>query len=246
MQQVARLPDTEPTSAILFNDILEESITLVVKKEILGKGAMKTAQECAISKDTFADEAELRALPFDHVYKLGFIPAHLPKIVRPPNAFHNGDMVRECFAVRWAISLLEMARRWIQSIKVAWPEPFPNVQYVATRLCLVGFAEARHACLVEERIQAPWEKFINNGSAMPQVLTKNLPEGDALVEFLCFIQHVQLWKTKGLAYVSDFQGGRSPDSNGYTLLSDPQVMSSPYVVVVVVIPCSEYDSYISY
>jgi len=37
---------------------------------------------------------------------------------------------------------------------------------------------------------------------------------------ICFIQHVQYWKTKGMVYVSDFQGARN-------LLTDPQIMSSP-------------------
>ncbi|KAJ7671991.1 hypothetical protein B0H17DRAFT_1141282 [Mycena rosella] len=77
--------------------------------------------------------------------------------------------------------------------------------------------------LVEELIneeQDGFHKFINNGSAVPVILSatdKSLP---ALGEFLPFTQHVQYYKTGGLVYISDLQG--SPNA-----LTDPQIMTTP-------------------
>lgn len=51
-------------------------------------------------------------------------------------------------------------------------------------------------------------KFIHNGNCVPLV-KPGKPEYD-VTQFLAFIQHVQYVKTKGLAYVSDYQGQYIP------------------------------------
>ncbi|KAG6825194.1 hypothetical protein H0H92_004416 [Tricholoma furcatifolium] len=82
-------------------------------------------------------------------------------------------------------------------------------------------AESKRAYLLEEYIDEDqgFIKYISNGSAIP-CIDANHPLY-LLAEFLSFIQHVQYSKTGGTVYVSDFQGGKQ-------LLTDPQIMTSPY------------------
>ena len=66
------------------------------------------------------------------------------------------------------------------------------------------------AFLLEEHIDSTaangswFVKYVNNSSAKPCVFSNK--EKAYQAEFLSFAQHVQFWKTNGLAFVSDFQG----------------------------------------
>ncbi|GLB40066.1 putative alpha-kinase family protein [Lyophyllum shimeji] len=77
------------------------------------------------------------------------------------------------------------------------------------------------AFLLEEVIdtstEGPFRKYLNNTSPVPLAMETKADEERA--KFLAFTQHVQYWKTKKQAFVSDYQGGRS-------LLTDPQISSS--------------------
>ncbi|KAK7034458.1 hypothetical protein R3P38DRAFT_2698872, partial [Favolaschia claudopus] len=66
------------------------------------------------------------------------------------------------------------------------------------------------------RVHTPSTQF---GRHTPISRMKN-PEDRHRAEFLAFCQHYQLIKTHGTLFVSDYQGGES-------LLTDPQIMSSP-------------------
>ena len=62
--------------------------------------------------------------------------------------------------------------------------------------------------LVEEVIaedqQGSFRKYLNNVSPVPQVMSRKEDEDRA--SFLAFTQHVQYWRTKKQAFVSDYQG----------------------------------------
>lgn len=102
------------------------------------------------------------------------------------------------------------------------PAPFkiPQMRFVESALAI---ADTTHnTFLLEEVINdttdGHFTKYIGNGSVKPY----NHLSGDDVDRglFLSFCQHLQFLKTKGLAFVGDFQGGRE-------LLTDPQVITSP-------------------
>ncbi|KAJ7617635.1 hypothetical protein DFH06DRAFT_1012350, partial [Mycena polygramma] len=75
--------------------------------------------------------------------------------------------------------------------------------------------------LVEEFIDTDTQefvKYIHNGDAVP-LLSHEDPYYD-IADFLCFTQHVQYFKSGGAVFLSDYQGSQ-------TLLTDPQIMTSP-------------------
>ncbi|KAM6490784.1 hypothetical protein JOM56_013747 [Amanita muscaria] len=82
----------------------------------------------------------------------------------------------------------------------------------------------KNVFLIEEVIhgdeEGPFRKYLNNVSPVP--LPMSCKEDDERATFLSFSQHVQYWKMKKQAFVSDYQGGNS-------LLTDPQISSSPFL-----------------
>ncbi|KAI6146731.1 hypothetical protein BKA82DRAFT_3980550 [Pisolithus tinctorius] len=62
------------------------------------------------------------------------------------------------------------------------------------------------AYLLEEKIECDGDftKFIHNCDCVP--LLNPDEEGYDIAEFLCFTQHVQYIKTKGLVYIANYQG----------------------------------------
>ena len=95
--------------------------------------------------------------------------------------------------------------------------------------------------MAEELIPGPFVKYTNNTS--PEPLPNLSPDEEYRAEFLCFAQHVQWEKTGQLAFISDFQGMIyllftrchsmvSYSIGGAELLTDPQVITSPYVILI--------------
>ena len=66
----------------------------------------------------------------------------------------------------------------------------------------------KNVFLIEEVIrgdeQGPFRKYLNNVSPVP--LPISCGDDDERAKFLSFSQHVQYWKTKKQAFVSDYQG----------------------------------------
>ncbi|KAF9068614.1 hypothetical protein BDP27DRAFT_1166370, partial [Rhodocollybia butyracea] len=54
--------------------------------------------------------------------------------------------------------------------------------------------------IVEDRIEGTWQKYILNSCAVPLMAANE--QGYECVQFMCFLQHLQFDKTKGLAYIS--------------------------------------------
>ena len=58
--------------------------------------------------------------------------------------------------------------------------------------------------VINEDVEGPFIRYIGNGSVKPFPFLES--DGRCQGEFLSFCQHVQFLKTKGLAFVGDFQG----------------------------------------
>ncbi|KAJ7645771.1 hypothetical protein B0H17DRAFT_1148314 [Mycena rosella] len=127
----------------------------------------------------------------------------------------------------WGHVLLSMTytfmRRFIRNNNNIDP-PFDIPQMRFVRAALASSQEAgerRELFLVEERItesEGKFRKFINNRAAIPTAFKTKADMERA--EFLAFTQHIQYWSTFKMVFVSDYQGGN-------TLLTDPQILSSP-------------------
>ncbi|KAI5992424.1 hypothetical protein EDD15DRAFT_2168292, partial [Pisolithus albus] len=142
----------------------------------------------------------------------------------------------------WASALLQMTYEYIDySIRQshdlsipAWIANIPCLRFVAAGLALaysptfkglstISTESVTSAYLLEEKIKCEdgkFTKFIHNTRCSS--LLKPNDDGFTIAEFLIFTQHVQYMKTDGLAYISDYQGGR-------TLLTDPQILTHPSI-----------------
>jgi hypothetical protein len=149
---------------------------------------------------------------------------------------------------RWANALMGIVYQFADS----YPDPpsleIPRMSYVATALA-IGTENTQQTILIEDLIdevqEGPFVKYINNNSAKPLVFPGD-DERTNVAEFLAFCQHIQYEKTGKLAYVSDFQGTfidslraeqqhtKCYCSGGRTLLTDPQIITAPYVRFVVI------------
>ena len=93
---------------------------------------------------------------------------------------------------------------------------------------------------INEAVHGTFVKYIGNGSVKPFEFL----DGPAAywAEFLAFSQHVQYLKTKGLAFIGDFQSMSNMRnypyvqlvltfsiSGGTCLLTDPQIITASYV-----------------
>ena len=61
--------------------------------------------------------------------------------------------------------------------------------------------------VIDEDMEGPFRKYLNNVS--PEPLVMETKEDEMRAKFLAFSQHVQYWKTKKQVFVSDYQGKQS-------------------------------------
>ncbi|KAI9058420.1 hypothetical protein FKP32DRAFT_1680825 [Trametes sanguinea] len=130
----------------------------------------------------------------------------------------------------WAQTLLRTAYEYIEEVTSGpgWEGPSPEVpqlRFVQAALAITDSVpkDKATAYLIEEVIDVPtsgkkWHKYINNDSA--KTLPQYNKEANLRAQFLAFTQHVQLWRTRGMAFVTDYQGWGS-------LLTDPQIVTNP-------------------
>ncbi|KAI0640540.1 hypothetical protein C8Q79DRAFT_443227 [Trametes meyenii] len=137
-------------------------------------------------------------------------------------------LMTEVQCLVWARALLKLAYDFVEeqvAIFGSAPIAVPQMRFVQAALAITDGTDSTHptAYLIEENIPMPssgmkWRKYINNDSPKPipqYEITEN-----KRAQFLAFTQHVQMWKTHGLAIVTDYQGCGS-------LLSDPQINTNP-------------------
>lgn len=115
----------------------------------------------------------------------------------------------EINCLRWASALMEMVYSFVDKYIEAHGVPtftIPRMRFVKSALAI---SDATHETymieeVIDEASDGMFVKYIGNGSVKPF----DYLNGTALhrAEFLAFSQHVQYLKTKGLAFIGDFQG----------------------------------------
>jgi len=139
----------------------------------------------------------------------------------------------ECNCVRWASILMDLTYQFIaREVKTRGepPYPIPMLRFTRVMIAIVRDHSASKAFLVEEWIKTDggdhqFIKYLNNRLGVPRHTSNLVPKAEKLIEFLIFAQHVQWMKTRYLAFTADYQGAGD-------LLTDPQIMSNPYVSLV--------------
>ena len=124
-------------------------------------------------------------------------------------------LTMEITCLVWARALLDLVYNFVYKRLKDWdaepPFSIPVMRFVNAALAIEQNGEGQVYLLeevVEEASEGKFRKFMNNNSAMPPLFKD---QGDKhRAEFLAFTQHVQYWKTKKNAFVSDYQGERFP------------------------------------
>jgi hypothetical protein len=137
------------------------------------------------------------------------------------NIPHDGvtqirNLSMEISCLVWARVLLDLVYKFIEKgIALHGEPPFhiPQMRFVDAALAVEhNMAESTEGrvFLLEEVIgedEGRFRKYVNNVSAVPVRFGNGEDEERAL--FLAFAQHVQYFKTKKLAFVSDYQGEKN-------------------------------------
>jgi hypothetical protein len=115
----------------------------------------------------------------------------------------------EINCLRWASALMGMVYGFIDKyIEVHGTPTFtiPRMRFVKSALAISNATRETYMIeeVIDEAVDGMFVKYIGNGSVKPF----DYLDGTALycAEFLAFSQHVQYLKTKGLAFIGDFQG----------------------------------------
>ncbi|KAJ6504738.1 hypothetical protein C8R47DRAFT_1316176 [Mycena vitilis] len=125
----------------------------------------------------------------------------------------------------WGTAMMNLVYHYIAGRESRIGKPafeVPKMRFVHAGLAIGQTNDNRDSFIVEEWIdpetEGPFVKYIHNRSARP----RSFPDAEHSwrAKFLSFAQHVQFLKTDKMAYISDFQGG-------YSLLTDPQIISDP-------------------
>ncbi|KAF5377194.1 hypothetical protein D9615_006459 [Tricholomella constricta] len=152
------------------------------------------------------------------------------------NIPHDGrtqarNLTMEIACLVWARVLLDLVYVFIEKCVSTKGQPqfdIPQLRFVEAALAVEDADSSRESrvFLVEEVIggasEGSFRKYMNNVSPVPLPLSDEADKERAL--FLAFSQHVQYFKTKKMAFISDYQGGR--------LLSDPQIVTNSALGVI--------------
>lgn len=127
------------------------------------------------------------------------------------------DLSMEITCLVWARMLLDIVYQFIkEKIAARGPPPFeiPTMRFVDAALAIEegdGKSDP-HVFLLEEvienKLEGKFRKYLNNVSLKPPLFPDEADNVRA--KFLAFTQHVQYFKTKKLAIVSDYQGKLHP------------------------------------
>lgn len=147
------------------------------------------------------------------------------KITRYSYEDERRKVEAEANLLYWASSLMSLANSWIKS-QIAQrtingdlcPLTIPDLRFVHGGVASVQgayhtepgklFYQPNATYLIEELIPSAlgeFTKYVHNVDATPQFPSFGGPAYET-AEFLCFVQHLQYWKTDAMVYISDFQG----------------------------------------
>ncbi|KIM36153.1 hypothetical protein M413DRAFT_449355 [Hebeloma cylindrosporum] len=158
-------------------------------------------------------------------------------------------LTMELNCIGWASALMTCVYDFMKESETGTGSPtfdVPHMQYVQCGLAISkpdGHHAGHTAYLLEEYIDTDntsgknwFVKYLNNSSARPRQFDD--PRQTLRAEFLSFAQHVQFWKTEGLAFVSDFQGGPN-------LLTDPQIITHPKLGLIFSEGNTNFDTFLT-
>lgn len=228
-------PDGLPDKPFQLNDpgIKLHHGTLIVdfSPELTQKGSFKTAHPGKVT----LDGSELPPFTNGSVcVKQVYRKRENSNVIARVKGRHELDAFSdECNCLRWASILLDLTYQFVaresKTRGALHPIPdIPTLRFTRTMIAIVQDLNIEKAFLVEEWInvnddEQPFVKYINN--RFPQSSLSHLapPKAHKIADFLIFAQHVQWEKSQFLVFTSDYQGAGE-------LLTDPQIMSDPYVV----------------
>ncbi|KAG1876491.1 hypothetical protein DFJ58DRAFT_865615 [Suillus subalutaceus] len=159
------------------------------------------------------------------------------KITRYSSADELKNVLKESNVMYWAKSLLDYTYDYIDHhiSTSSTPPPFeiPRVRFIDAGVAL-GYGQRTATASAGSRPGAK-QADTTGGTVsaiylleerISLVITRSLPNeyGYDLAVFLAFMQHIQYVQTEGLAFISDYQGS-------LTLLTDPQILTHPCVVL---------------
>ena len=186
----------------------------------MGKGKFKTGHTGRVTLDGMQELQPFtgRLVCVKQIYREQSNGA----ISRVKGCYKLSAFFTECNCIQWASILLDLVYQFItHEIKWRGTPPFsiPELQYTRAMVAIVQGLSDEKAFLVEELIESPFLKYINNCYPTSLLPSSASDQDHLIAEFLIFSQHVQ-WKKTSAAFVSDYQGG------GH-LLSDPQITMKP-------------------
>ena len=228
-------------------------------------GLGRKPNEPVVAKRFYYDE-----VPKNSTVTTGVVPK-AAKIKRYSFEDERRKVEAEANLLYWADSLMLLAYSWIEA-QIAQrtnngdpcPLTIPQLPFVHGGVASVQgglgfntpeftgrklFYQPNATYLIEELIPSAlgdFVKYVHNVDPTPQLPSFAGPAYE-IAEFLCFVQHVQYWKTDAMVYISDFQGTQHILLSGLAwrlnttltgaghLLTDPQVMTNPYVLRLQVI-----------
>ena len=122
-------------------------------------------------------------------------------------------LTAELNCLRWASALMGLVYNFIDdqsmtTLSESQSFPIPKINFVKSALAISDHEVFLLEEVINEDVEGPFIKYIGNGSVKPYDFLKS--EEHRRGEFLSFCQHVQFLKTKGLAFVGDFQGKHEP------------------------------------
>lgn len=115
----------------------------------------------------------------------------------------------EINCLRWAAALMGIVYDFVKKYTEIHGEPsfsIPEMRFVKSALAVVDPTHETYMIeeVIDEAADGAFMKYIGNGSVQPLDFLSGTAAYRA--EFLSFSQHVQYMKTKGLAFIGDFQG----------------------------------------
>ncbi|KIK37537.1 hypothetical protein CY34DRAFT_15633 [Suillus luteus UH-Slu-Lm8-n1] len=244
------LEDPQLHAAFRTDTELSHSGRLTVQtstNDMLGVGGFKTAHPGFLTLLS-APEIPLGSCPRQKVaVKRPFYKKYPPGTSKNPINFSIRrytisdklpKLFREANVLYWARALLTFAYEYIDHCVAnsSEPPPFhiPRLRFVEAGLALShdhaqpgnkskSMTMPWAGYLVEELITDDFLKYIHNMDCNPMLDPYEV--GYEIAAFLACTQHIQYAKTGGLAFISNYQGG-------FEILSDPQVLTHPYVILI--------------
>lgn len=221
LEEVMTLAASTPLTPVIADDIAQMQLapmgyfgqSRVVQLSIDFSSRKKGAMKYAFFGTSTVPLALAAAMPTSTV---GTVPVCAKCAFRTDGTLYAPNeqlthLLMELRCLTWAHALMGLTYAFIDSFQQCDGTPsaivVPRLRFVTAGLAIGQNTtkERGDVLILEDVIQTPFLKYINNGSAaLPNVSRTESEHNTA--EFLAFAQHVQFWKTKKLAFISDFQG----------------------------------------